>query len=59
MIMTKGPMLDLRMTKLMIQNVGSAPVRTLAEAQRAHIMAMQETRIDHSNGAEREFARVP
>jgi formate hydrogenlyase transcriptional activator len=36
-IMTTGPVLNLQTTELMTQNVASAPIRTLADAERAHI----------------------
>jgi formate hydrogenlyase transcriptional activator len=36
-IRTTGPVLNLQTTELMTQNVGSAPTRTLADAERAHI----------------------
>ena len=38
-IMTTGPELNLQTTELKIQDIGSAPIRTLADAQRAHITA--------------------
>ncbi len=36
-IMTMGPVLELQTRGLMTQNVGSAPTRTLEDAERAHI----------------------
>ncbi len=38
-IMTTGPVLDLKMPGVRTQSIGSVPVQTLADAQRAHIMA--------------------
>jgi formate hydrogenlyase transcriptional activator len=38
-IMTTGRVLDLQMTGFRTQNIGSLPIRTLADAERAHIMA--------------------
>ena len=43
-IMTTGRVLDLQMTGFRTQNIGSLPIRTLADAERAHIMAtLQES----------------
>ena len=43
-IMTMGPVLDLQTTEFRRQNIGSLPIRTLAEAERAHITAaLRET----------------
>jgi len=43
-IMTKGPVLELQMAELMAQSAGSTAIRTLADAERAHIVAtLQET----------------
>ena len=41
-IMTKGPVLELQMTELTTQSAGSTAIRTLADAERAHIVAMLE-----------------
>jgi formate hydrogenlyase transcriptional activator len=38
-IMTTGPVLDLQTTELRTQNVEPPPIRTLADAQRTHILA--------------------
>ena len=38
-IITKGPVLELQMAELMAQNAGSMAIKTLADAERAHIMA--------------------
>jgi formate hydrogenlyase transcriptional activator len=43
-IMTSGPMLNLPMTEFMMNGGGSAPSKTLADAERAHITAtLRET----------------
>jgi formate hydrogenlyase transcriptional activator len=39
-IMTTGSVLDLQMTDIRTKNAESAPIRTLADAERAHIIAM-------------------
>jgi formate hydrogenlyase transcriptional activator len=38
-IITKGPVLELQMAELMAQNAGSMAIKTLADAERAHIVA--------------------
>jgi len=38
-IMTTGPELNPQMAELMMRSVGSTPIRTLVDAERAHIMA--------------------
>jgi transcriptional regulator with GAF, ATPase, and Fis domain len=44
-IMTTGPVLNQRATELITRDIRSAPVRTLVDAERAHIIAMlAETR---------------
>ena len=43
-IMTTGPVLDPRTVEISAQNIASSPIRTLADAQRAHIAAtLRET----------------
>jgi len=39
-IMTTGPVLDLQATEIRTQNTEFVPIRTLADAERAHIIAM-------------------
>ena len=41
-IITKGSVLKLQMAELMVQSVGATAVRTLADAERAHILATLE-----------------
>jgi formate hydrogenlyase transcriptional activator len=44
-ILTTGPLLGLQTTELMTRNVGSSAIRTLADAERAHITAtLRETK---------------
>ena len=39
-IMTTGPVLNQRVTELITQDIRSAPIRTLVDAERAHIIAI-------------------
>jgi formate hydrogenlyase transcriptional activator len=41
-IITKGPVLELQMAELMAQSAGSTAIKTLADAERAHIVATLE-----------------
>src|SRR5580698_6390313 len=41
-IITKGSVLKLQMAELMVQSVGATAIRTLADAERAHILATLE-----------------